>query len=170
MIKPKRRIVNGYFILACRKYEPLINSLSFSISVDATHAEELKARGKDELLKCMICYDGRSSFMTFLYSRLSGTFKHMRDVENRARRARSIPVGFSNNMIRFDGDTDLGVVVEECMKCLTDTERVVVHESFFGKRTIRDISIERNIPPSTVWKIRHDALDKMKRRNAGCLE
>lgn len=164
MMEPKRRILEGYFLLACKQYKPLINKLAFRIGVNSTHAEELKAYGNSELLKCMICYDGRGSFMTFLFSRLSGTFKHRRDAENRARRIEFIPIGVTKDIIRLESDIDLKVAIDECLACLTNKEHVVIHESYFSKKTIREISEDHKIPHSTVWSIRHRAIDKMRRR------
>lgn len=168
MMEPKRRILEGYFLLACKQYKPLINKLAFRIGVNSTHAEELKAYGNNELLKCMICYDGRCSFMTFLFSRLSGTFKHMRDTENRVRRIESIPIGFTKDVVRLESDIDLKAAVNECLTCLTDREYTVVNESYFNQKTIREISEDSKIPHSTVWSIRHTAIAKMRRRYRRC--
>lgn len=168
MIEPQRRILEGYFLFARKQYEPLINKLAFMIGVDSVHAEELKACGNDELLRCMICYNGRGSFMTFLFSRLSGTFKHMRDMENRARRTWPASIGFTRNVVRFESDMDLRAVIDECLVCLSNREHIVIHESYFDNKTIREISEEHKIPSSTVWKIRHTAIDKMRRQHRRC--
>lgn len=165
MIEPQRRILKGYFLLACKQYEPLICKLAFAIGVNSTHAEELRACGKNELLKCMICYDGRGSFMTFLYGRLSGIFRHMRDVENRVRRIRSVPIDLMNNLIRPKSYVDWVPMVATCMACLTKEEYVVIHELFFAQRTMREISQEHGIPHSTVCRIKHKSLDKMRRKH-----
>ena len=170
MMKPVRRVTEGYFLLACKQYEPLIGKLAFSIGVDSTHAEELRSLGKDELLKCMICYDGRGSFMTFLYGRLSGTFKHMRDAENRVRRIRFIPVDSMEDLAQSMDDIDTGTMVEECMACLTKKEHTVIHELYFGNKTMRNISEEYDIAHSTIWRIKYRALGKMRRLYERCLE
>ena len=104
MISYRRRVTKSYLDFARRKYTQLINQLAYKIGGSLSIVEELQSQGTTELLKCMICYDGRSSFMTFLYGRLSGVFKHVRDVENRTKRIKKFPVESAINLIEQKHD------------------------------------------------------------------
>lgn len=163
-MKKKRRITKTYFDFACCQYAPLIHKLSFTIGIDATQAEELRVRAKEELLKCMICYDRRGSFMTFLYCRLVGIFKHIRDAEYRARRVKTISVDSIINIAQPDCDMDFNMMVQECLECLNDEERDVIMELFFSEKTIREISDDCGSVVSTIYRIKTDAINKMRQK------
>lgn len=164
MMTQQRRITKAYFDIALLKYTPLIGKLSFLIGVDRTHTEELRTQGINELIRCMICYDSRGSFITFLYGRLENIFRHMRDVENRARRPHIMSQDYMANIVGPDSDSDTHIVVQECLSCLNSDEYNVITELFFGGRTMRDIATDLNTVHSTVCRIKDRAINKMRQK------
>lgn len=162
-MRVRRRITKAYFDLARFQYAPLIHQLAFRIGAKNILIEELKNKALEELLKCMICYNHTGSFMTFLYSRLSGVFRHMRDAENRFKRIEIIPIDMMIDLSEHNVNSDLKLIIKDLMECLTCMERNVIVGSFFGKETMREISQKYGIVPSTVHRIKHKAIDKMKR-------
>lgn len=169
MMKLQRRITKVYFDLAVNKYAPLINQLAFRIGVDNTQVEEMKSQAKEELLRCMICYYRSGSFITFFYGRLSGVFRHMRDTEYRARRVQIIPLDAMSTITGPYVDVDIHILVEELMTCLSDKERDIVYGLFFEDKTMREISRDQGIVVSTIHRIKHRAMDKMRQKcEMGC--
>ena len=164
MMKQQRRITKAYFIFARSQYAPLINKLAFQIAPDQWQAEEFRAKANDELLKCMICYRRSGSFLTFFYGRIHGLFMHMRDAEQRARRVQTVSIDSILNIASPVVDTDIRLVVEELISFLSDDEQAVIHGLFFSAKTIREVSLEQDIVPSTVCRIKEKAIGKMKRR------
>lgn len=164
MLQINRRVTKQYFHLARLKYAPLIAKLSTFISVDSTHSDDLRACADDELLKCMICYDGSGSFITFLYCRLRGVFRHMRDTELRAKRAQSMPPEYMANFAGSCGDLDARMTIKECLACLNEEETTVITELFFKQKTTREVSDSHGVVPSTVCRIKTRAINKMKKQ------
>lgn len=164
MLQVNRRVTKEYFHRARIKYAPLVVQLSTSVGVDSAHSDELKARADDELLKCMICYCGGGSFITFLYSRLLGTFRHMRDAELRAKRAQSISHERMSNFAGLCGDLDSGMTIQECLACLNEEETSIIAELFFEHKTTREVASSHGIVPSTVYRIKTRAINKMKHK------
>lgn len=163
MIK-KRRITKGYFYIARLQYVPLIQRLSFFVGENSTQREEMIVRADEELLKCMICYNHSSSFMTFLYCRLMGAFRHMKDADNRAKRIHNIS---SNNIATIADphqDNSIHVLIQDCLECLNDSELNIITELFFNEKTMRDISNSSEKVASTIYRIKTRAMEKMKRR------
>lgn len=165
MMNCKRRITKAYFELACIKYAPLIHRLSTLVGINQTHTEELKSHANEEILKCMICYDGSGSFITFLYGRLHGTFRHMRDNENRARRMITGMMGSLVNMPEDeDINMDLSIMINECLDCLRDDERDLIVDIFFNNKTMREISFDNGTPLTNLSRKKKGAMNKMKAR------
>lgn len=164
-MKIKRRITKCYFDLACQKYAPLVKKLSFMIGVDVIHAEELQSRSGDEILKCLICFDGRGSFMTFLYTRLRGVFRHMRDMENRARRIQSISMETMINISEKHSNMDTDMVLQECLECLNKEELNIVVDLYLNEKTMRQVAEERGSVASTICRIKTRAIDKMQQKH-----
>lgn len=164
MMEKRRRITKTYFDIARHKYIPLICQLSLRISVDTKQIEELKARANEELLKCMICYNGSGSFMTFLYFRLVGVFRHMRDAEIRARRIQNISMDSIVNIVGPDYDIDFHMMAQEYLSCLNDEERYIITELFFNDKTMREVSDSHGVVPSTICRIKTRAMNKMRQK------
>lgn len=170
MLHRKRRITKAYWNLARRQYLPLIHKLSSSIGIDYTHSQELRYRADEEVLRCMICYNGTGSFMTFLYCRLTGVFKHMRDSENRSRRISSTSPEAMSDIAYPDQDSDTHIMVQECMGCLDTRERHVITELFLNEKSMREVSNNRGVVASTICRIKSRALNKMRQKHTIGLE
>jgi len=164
MMKIKRRITKTYFDLACHQYAPLIHQLATRISRNETQMEEMKAGAKEELLKCLICYDGSSSFMTFLYSRLEGAFRHMVDVERRASRIKPMSHDSMSQITGPNYDMDFTFMIQECLECLNKDEKDIISGLFFDEKTMRQISDDMGIVPSTICRIKTRAIKKMRQK------
>jgi len=169
MMNRQRRITKAYFDLARIQYAPLIHKLAFRIGVNDTQIEELKAQADEELLRCMICYRQSGSFITFFHGRLSGIFRHMRDVENRAKRIQTMPLDAMSGIAGPNVDADTHMMIEELMECLNDEERAVIHGLFFDEKTMREVSQDQGVVLSTIWRIKYKAIDKMRQKcETGC--
>ena len=169
MIK-QRRITKGYFYIARCQYARLIQGLSFSIGENGTQREEMVSRADEELLKCMICYSQSGSFITFLYSRLIGTFKHMRDADNRVKRIQNISPEHISFMTQPSRDNRVHTLAQDCLECLNDEELNIITELFFNSQTIREISNASGRVASTVYRIKTRAMEKMRNRCATVTE
>lgn len=164
MMNIKRRITKGYFDLACKKYAPLVKKLAIKISVSELHIEELVASSSDEILKCLICFNGEYAFITLLYTRLLGTFRHMRDVENRSRRIINMP---EEDMINFTGkepSLDTNLILQECLECLDKDESDIVIDIYINDKTMREVAKEHDIAASTICRIKNRAIEKMQHK------
>ncbi len=170
MMDRKRRVTKAYFNFARNQYAPLVKKLSTMIGVDNTQNEELKSRADEELLKCMICYSRSGSFITFLYFRLMGTFRHLRDVENRARRIQSMSADSIVNISEPNYDIDSKMMVQEYLECLDSEEHEIITDIYFNERTMREISDDRGTVPSTICRIKARAINKMRQKCAVGLE
>lgn len=164
MITKQRRITQAYFNIARVKYDSLVHRLSRRVGIDSSHIEELSLRGEEELLKCMICYDGRGSFITFLYHRLFGLFRHLRDAEIRSKRMHGVSLDPSNCTSTSYDNAETHITVQDCLACLTDKERNIIIELFFNNKTIRETASSYSGIPSTICRIKSRAIGKMKRR------
>lgn len=164
MMKIRRRITKAYFYRARKQYAPLVQRLAFTIGIDNTHIEELKSRADEEILKCMICYDKSGSFMTFVYFRLFGIFRHLRDIENRAKRNQSLSMESVGGIAGPEHDADRGMIIQECLDCLDVDERDVITELFFKDKTMREVSMDRGVVASTICRIKTRAIEKMKQK------
>lgn len=164
MMKIKRRITEAYFELARLQYARLIYKLSLRIGIDSIQAEELRVCADIELLKCMICYNRSGSFITFLYSRLIGVFRHMRDRELRFKRIRIMTTDRLSIIAGPDIDVDSNIMVQECLECLTDEERDVITQLFFNHKTMKNISLEHGVVASTICRIKTRAINKMRNK------
>lgn len=160
----ERRITQTYFDFAYRKYTPLIHKLAFRIGDNDTQREELKSQAADELLKCMICYNGTGSFMTFFYGRLVGTFKHIRDKERKIRSRQATSLDFIADIIGPDCDIDSHMMAQECLEYLDSNERYVIVQFFFNGKTTREISDNLGSATSTIFRIKENAINKMRQR------
>lgn len=164
MMKQQRRITQAYFDFARYQYAPLIQKLAFEIGTDMVQIEELKVQGIQELLKCMICYSRGGSFMTFFYGRLINIFRHMRNAEYKVKRIQIIPLDSMLNIAGQDCNIDYRMMVEEFLEYLSNNERNVITELFFNKRTMREISDDLGVAPSTICHIKARAIDRMQRK------
>jgi len=164
MMKRKRRITKAYFDIARGQYAPLVHRLAVTIGIDDTHVKELKSRADEEILKCMICYDKSGSLMTFIYSRLSGVFRHLRDVENRAKRNRGVSMESAVNLAGPEYDVDIDMMIQECLDCLSNEERYVITELFLNEKTMREVSTNKGVVASTICRIKTRAIEKMKQK------
>jgi len=153
-----------------KKYHPLIMKLSIATSTNEEQTEDMISIAQMELLKCMICYQRIGSFMTFLYGRIKGKLKHVRDSENRQKR---IPILVNDNLddIKgFEPTIDSKLIVQECLSCLDEEEFNVVNDIFFNMKTMREIHRDRGIFPAKVCQIKARALSKMRRlHNSGVI-
>lgn len=150
--------------MAKKQYRKMMLKASSIIGVNTIHAEELMSYAEEEFLKCMICYDGRGSFSTLFYHRLFGTLRHMRDAENRARRMPTIAVNPTYNTVSQTYDMDVSMTVDEYLDCLDKNERLVITAIFFQNQTVREISADCGIVPSTICRIKSRAIDKMRQK------
>lgn len=163
-MKIKRRITKSYFNIARKQYAPLVQRLAVTVGIDNTQIEELKSRADEEILKCMICYDKSGSLMTFVYFRLFGVFRHLRDVENRAKRNQGLSLESIVDIISPEHDADIGMMIQECLDCLDGEERNIITELFFKEKTMREVSIEKGVVASTICRIKTRAIEKMKQK------
>lgn len=170
MMIPKRRITKSYFIKAKKQYLPMMYKASNTIGINAAHAEELMSHAEEQLLRCMVCYDGRGSFSTLFYHRLFGVLRHMRDAENRARRMPTITIDSMYNTISPAYNMDISMTVDECLNCLDEDEKLVVTAIFFQNKTVREISADCGIVPSTICRIKNKAITKMRQKHLTELE
>ncbi len=164
MMEPQRRITKDYFDVVREQYAPLVQRLATIYGFNQTQIEELKSHAQDELLKCAICYQNIGSFMTFLFSRLSGVFSHLRDTEIRASRLKTMSLDAMKNVAAPSCSVDFNITAEECLECLDNDEHYVITELFFNNRTMRDISSDRGVVPSTVCRIKKRAMVKMRKK------
>ncbi len=164
MMKIKRRVTEDYFQIACLQYESLIGKLSFRISANDSQIEEMKSRAKDELLKCMICYDGSGSFMTFLYSRLHGIFRHMRDKERRVKQMQVPSLDSIKQIAGLNYDMDSNMMIQECLECLEEGEREIIVGLFLEGKTMEELSGHLGTT-STIHRKKVRAIDKMRRNH-----
>lgn len=164
MIDPQRRITQAYLEFAYKQYAPLIQRLAIRIGIDQTQIEELRFVAQQEVLKCLICYNKSCLFMTFLFSRLEGLFRHYLKTECRARRIMSMPIDLMSEIPCTGYDIDLSLMIEDCLNFLTDKERNIVTELFFQKKTMRQVSEEYGLVASTVCRIKDKAISKMRNR------
>lgn len=164
MMEPQRRITNAYFEIAIKQYEPMVQRMSSIVGLNYSQIDECMSHARVELLKCMICYQNIGSFITFFHHRLSGAFRHLRDVEKRAKRIRTSSLEGMNEAIASEYDMDVEMMVEECLECLKGKERYVIVEMFFNHRTIRQISSNSGIAPSTLCRMRDKAMERMRNK------
>jgi RNA polymerase sigma factor (sigma-70 family) len=164
MMKRKRRVTQAYFKLAYHQYTPLIQQLAFRMGINKTQVEELKVQAAEELLKCMICYNPSNLFITFFYGRLIDIFRHMKDTEKRARRIQTMSLDSMTNVAGPDYDMDSHMMVEEVLEYLDKDERSVITELFFNGKTMREISNEREVVTSTVYRIKIRAINKIRQK------
>lgn len=164
MMKIQRRITKAYFDRACHQYAPLIQRLAFQIGDNKIQVEELKAQATEELLKCMICYHRGGSFMTFIFGRLTGIFKHMRDTERRTKRVQIMSLDSMANIAGPDYNMDSHMMVQEYLECLDAEEHEIITDIFFNEKTMREISDGRGIVASTVCRVKARAINKMKQK------
>lgn len=164
MMEQRRNITKAYFDFARCQYAPLINKLAFDIGVSGSHSEELRNRGLQELIRCMVCYNGRSSFMTFFYGRLRDVFRHMRDSERRVEKIPTLDSSYIANMVGSSHDIDAGMMAQECIEYLDDDERDVITKFFFHNKTTKEISNDLGLVIPTVCRIKRMAIRKMRNR------
>lgn len=164
MLKVQRRITQAYFNLARCQYAPLIQDLAFQIGINKEQIDELKSRGMEELLKCMICYHRGNSFMTFLYGRLKGIFRHMRDKEIRAKRIPTMSLDSMANVAEPYRNIDCNMMAQEYLNYLDDDERGIIIELFFNSRTMRELSDDYGAVPSTICRVKTRAINTIKQR------
>lgn len=162
IMKAMRRITEAYFRLACRQYSPLINKLAVRIGQYSSNVEALKSAGLEELLRCMIRYDRRGSFMTFVYGQLRYRFMNERASEMRANRIKTTQLDFDNSQEITVSNVEM--LMEELFKCLTPQEFDIITELFYGRRTTREIAQDMAVVHSTVCRTKQKAIMKMHRR------
>jgi RNA polymerase sigma factor (sigma-70 family) len=166
MLIPKRRITKNYFELACKKYNPLIRKLSYKFGKSVDNVDDMMNRAMLELLKCLICYDSQyGSFMTFLYTRLAGVLRHMRDSELRSNPLLNMRTRIDSPgiLISHPEDMDTSLFIEECLQHLTTEEREVISGLFYKGKTMRELSKERGTVHSAIHRIKERAIEKMHR-------
>jgi RNA polymerase sigma factor (sigma-70 family) len=163
MMEIKRRITKAYFDMARKQYSPLINILATNIGHNKTQMAEMVVVADDELLKCMICYNGDSSFITFLYSRLSGAFKHIKAAAVKHRRISTVSLDSVTEKEEPSVDMDTNMMAQDCLRCLKEDELSVITQLFFEERTMREISEDEGYAPSTICHIKARAIDKMRK-------
>ena len=164
MIEPQRRITSAYFNIAIKQYAPMVQRMSSSVGLNYSQMDECLSHAKTELLKCMICYQNVGSFITFFHHRLLGAFRHMRDVEKRARRIQISSLEGTSDPMAGEHDMDTDMMVEECLGCLTSKQRYVIVELFFSHRTMRQISSDSGIAPSTLCRLKNRAIERMRNK------
>lgn len=164
MMEPQRRITKAYFERAIKQYEPMVQKMASIVGLSYSQIDECMSQARVELLKCMICYQNVGSFITFFHYRLSGAFRHMRDVEKRAKRIKTSSLEGISDPLASECSLDIGMMVEECLECLTEQEHYVIVELFFNHRTIRQISSDSGIAPSTLCRVKSKAIERMRNK------
>lgn len=164
-MKPKRRITESYFETARKQYSPLIHKQALRVATKRKQIEELKSIALDELLKCMICYDRRGSFMTFFHGRLYYVFTHARDADCRAGRAKTMSGNSIHGITAPYQNIDVGIMVQECFDCLNKEERDIITEIYFENKTMREISLCRGVHATTIYRIKTRAIEKMRQKH-----
>lgn len=164
MIEPQRRITKAYFEIAIKQYEPMAQRMASVVGLSYSQRDECMSQARTELLKCMICYQNVGSFITFFHHRLLGAFRHMRDVEKRAKRIQTSSMEGISDPLAREYDIDTSMMVEECLGCLTSEQRYVIVELFFNHRTMRQISSDRGIALSTLCRVKNKAIDRMRNK------
>ena len=162
MMEPQRRITDAYFKGALRQYEPMFQKMASVVGLSYSQMDECMSQAGVELLKCMICYQNVGSFITFFHHRLLGAFRHMRDVQKRVNRIKTSSLENAGDDLTREYDMDKGMMVEECLGCLTEEQRYVIVELFFNHRTIRQISSDSGIAPSTLCRVKNKAIERMR--------
>lgn len=162
MMKPQRRITNAYFMMSIKQYEPMVQKMASMVGLHCSQMDECTSQARVELLKCMICYQNIGSFITLFHHRLLGSFRHMRDVERRVRRIKTSSLESVGDTLTSDYDMDAGMMVEECLECLSEEERYVIVEMFFNHKTIRQISKDNGLAPSTLCRVKNRAIQRMR--------
>jgi len=162
MMVPQRRITDTYFRIALKQYEPMVQKMASVVGLKPSQMDECLSQARVELLKCMICYQNIGSFITFFHYRLLGAFRHMRDVEKRFGRVQTSFLEDTSDTLTSEYNMDTGIMVEECLSCLTAKERCIIVELFFNHKTVRQISSENGIAPSTLCRVKNKALEKMR--------
>ena len=164
MMEPQRRITKAYFERAIKQYEPMVQRMASVVGLSYSQMDECMSHARVELLKCMICYQNIGSFITFFHHRLLGSFRHMRDVEKRAKRIQTSSLEGISDPLAIECSLDTGMMVEECLECLTEQEHYVIVELFFNHRTIRQISSDSGIAPSTLCRVKSKAIERMRNK------
>ena len=162
MMIPQRRITDAYFKRALIQYEPMFQRMASVVGLGQSQMDECMSQAGVELLKCMICYQNIGSFITFFHHRLLGAFRHMRDVQKRVDRIKTSSIESAGNDLTREYDMDHGMMVEECLGCLTEEERYIIVELFFNHKTIRQISSDSGIAPSTLCRVKNKAIERMR--------
>ncbi len=162
MIEPQRRITHAYFNIALKQYEPMVQKMASVVGLSHSQMDECMSQARIELLKCMICYQNIGSFITFFHHRLSGAFRHMRDVEKRVKRIQTSSLEGMADTLTSEYNMDAGMMVEECLSCLTEEEHYVIVELFFNHKTVRQISSDSGIAPSTLCRVKNRAIERMR--------
>lgn len=162
MLIPKRRITKAYLEAAVNKYTPLIHKLAFRLCTPTGCIDELKSIAIEEVLKSLICYNNTGSFMTLLYFRLSGTFRHIRDREIRANRMQHLPTEVIETMQYCDIEIDSSIAVDEFMNMLSDKEKYVINGLYIGQKTMREVAKDLGLAASTIYHIKERALSRIR--------
>jgi len=163
MIEVKRRITEGYFNFAYEKYKPLIERLARKIGYGETQIEDMKSLADTEVLKCLICYNGQSAFMTFLYMRLYGLFTHFRD-SCKVSRSKTISLNSVYDIANKDVDINLRIIAQECLECLNKNEKEIIIDLFFCGKNLQEVADQRNTVASTIQRVKTKAIKKMQLR------
>lgn len=79
-------------------------------------------------------------------------------------KARVRPVDFEldGRCEDFSEKYALQQMVQSALEKLEEVERIIIEESYFENKTVREIGKDLNIPKSTVARIKQKALDKLK--------
>ena len=164
LIKPLRRITRSYFNAAVDKYISLIHNLIIRTCNDASQIDHFKSCAMEELLKCMICYNGSSSFITFLYSRLYGTFRHINDNIRRLNRINFISLDTNITTAMFNQEYNFDLYLRDIFRHLTSDEYIVITKFYIDNKTIKEISHEIGMVQSTVYHTKNRAIEKIRNR------
>ena len=88
----------------------------------------------------------------------------MRDKEKRAKRIPTMSLDFMRSLVEPYRDISANMAAQECLKYLDEDERKVVVEIFFNDKTMRELSHDCGVVPSTIYRIKTKAINKIKQR------
>jgi len=164
MLIPRRRITKAYLDFAIRRYSSLVGNMSLRMSNHMTPQEDLESYEAEELLKCMVCYNGTGSFTTFFYGRLRGAFAHQNQSNGRLVGRNNVPIEAVPEALSTNTRLDTRLIAQECLECLEEYEKDVLVDIFWNSKTIRQVAEEWDCTPSAVHKIKSDAINRIRQQ------
>lgn len=152
-------------------YTPSIKARCGKYNISSFDFEDIFSEGTRTLLKCIKSYKfGTTPFGAYFFRALINELNHiLRKSYNNKEIAKKI---YSSNE-RIDESefveekllsNELKKEIRSYISSLTDTEKKVVSEVYFNRKTMAEVSRDMNCPFSKVQYIRNIALSKMKKQ------